>query len=110
MLKALDSRGSAAPPNPGAVLPFLRSLTAMARMGWNPYFADPKLQERLYRVTCPTLVIWGSEDRFIPPTAAKAYAEGISDVRLVELAGCGHLPPLEQPERWAEEVVGFLRS
>lgn len=60
------------------------------------------------RIGAPTLVITGDEDRVYPPAIARAMARRIPDARLVELAGCGHLSNLEQPERFNETVLEFL--
>src|SRR5438270_3633194 len=39
-----------------------QSLTVLARLMWErPY--DPKLAARLHRVRCPTLLLWGANDR-----------------------------------------------
>jgi pimeloyl-ACP methyl ester carboxylesterase len=46
----------------------------------------------------PTLVIVGDRDRLTPPAHARAIAAAIPDARLLELAGAGHCPMLEQPE------------
>jgi pimeloyl-ACP methyl ester carboxylesterase len=46
----------------------------------------------------PTLVIVGDRDRLTPPAHARAIAAAIPDARLLELAGAGHCPMLEQPD------------
>lgn len=94
--------------SPEAVLPFLRSLAATARFAWNPYFVDPKLEARLVRIECETLVIWGAEDNFLPPAIGRRWAEAIPSGRYVEIEACGHFPVLEKGEEWAGEVLGFL--
>ena len=85
-------------------------LTFAARIGWNPpYFYDRKLRSRLRRITAPTLVVWGREDRFVSLAHAEAYHEGIKGSRLVVLDAAGHSVWLEQPEACAKlvwELVG----
>ena len=49
-------------------------LTTLARLTWNPYLYDPKLQQRLPRVQRPTLLVWGENDTFLPPPHGEAYA------------------------------------
>ena len=85
---------------------YLRNRIATSHLAWNPYFHDPKLAERLHRVTAPTVVIWGSEDRLLPVAHAQRWQELIEDVRIELIADAGHLPHIEQPER----VVEILRS
>jgi pimeloyl-ACP methyl ester carboxylesterase len=67
-----------------------------------------RLSKRLYRVTNPTLLLWGAQDRLIVPTYAQRFAELIpgAQVRLVE--GAGHMLPYEQPAAAAREIDAFL--
>jgi pimeloyl-ACP methyl ester carboxylesterase len=88
--------------------PTLQSLAATAKVAWNPYLHDPKLMRRLYRVTAPTLVVHGAEDRLIPREHAVAYAERISGARLVEVPDAGHLLVLERPAELAALVKEFV--
>lgn len=79
----------------------------LARFTWAPYWHDPKLLGRLRRIAAPTLVLWGSDDRFISQAHAKELGARIprATVRLIE--GAGHLPHLEQPERFCEAISKF---
>ena len=81
---------------------------AAARLLWNPAQAYRKLTSRLWRIQAPTLVVWGADDRLVPLAYGEAWARSIPGARLVTLDRCGHLPPLEQPERFAEVALGFL--
>jgi pimeloyl-ACP methyl ester carboxylesterase len=45
----------------------------------------------------PLKVLWGAEDRILRPPLRRE-AEALLGERLQELAGCGHLPHLDQPE------------
>lgn len=86
------------------IKPVLQSLAATARLAWNPYLHNPKLSKRLYRITSPTLVVHGAEDRLIPRAHAEAYAAAIPNARLVDVEGAGHLVPLEKPQQLAALV------
>jgi len=88
--------------------PTLQALAATAKVAWNPYLHDPKLFRRLYRVTAPTLVVHGGEDRLIPREHAVAYAEGIAGAQLVEIEGAGHLVALEAPAQLAALIRAFV--
>jgi pimeloyl-ACP methyl ester carboxylesterase len=92
--------------SPDELRNYLRNRIATSHLAWNPYFHDPKLAERLHRVTAPTVVIWGSEDRLLPVVHAQRWQELIEDARVELIADAGHLPHIEQPER----VVEILRS
>ena len=59
------------------------------------------------RIACPVLVLGGSDDPVIPPhVIATAVMPLIDDATHVEIAGAGHLLPLEA----APEVVMAIRS
>src|SRR5438046_716430 len=88
----------------------LKAREATARVGWNPYLCNPKLRDRLYRITVPTLIIWGESDRLVPSTHGRAYHEGIAGSQLVILEKCGHAPPFEKPEETAKVLVEFFRK
>ncbi|NUT10513.1 MAG: alpha/beta hydrolase [Nonomuraea sp.] len=64
--------------------------------------------ERLRDFDRPVLVVWADQDTLMPrehgPRLAGLYPQG----RLVEIAGSSTLVPEDQPERLAEELMGFL--
>ncbi|QUQ71253.1 alpha/beta fold hydrolase [Kutzneria sp. CA-103260] len=78
---------------PGSVV--ARAQRAMA--------ARPDSTELLAGVTAPTLVVRGAEDALMAPGAVS-----VPGARVVELAGCGHLPPVEDPEAFAAVVLDWL--
>ena len=64
---------------------------------------------RLPRITAPTLVLHGTEDRVVPPGNGRRLAARIPDAELCLLADAGHAYALERPEhvdalmaRWLE--------
>jgi len=95
-------------PPPERLEAALRGREAAARLLWNPHAQYRKLTGRLHRITAPTLVVWGAQDRLLPLALGEAYHRGIAGSRLLVLEGCGHLPPLEQPDRFAAAVLDFL--
>ncbi|RKE22433.1 alpha/beta fold hydrolase [Streptomyces sp. TLI_171] len=59
----------------------------------------------LARLTAPTAVIAGSHDRLTPPVHARRIAAALADPRgLLELAGTGHMSPVERPAEVADEI------
>lgn len=48
------------------------------------------------KITRPSLLIWGTEDRDTPLAMGKIFAEKIPDAGLVEVPGAGHYAYLEQ--------------
>lgn len=61
-------------------------------------------------ITSPTLVIHGSEDRYVPSANAAALAEAIPGARLRVLDRAGHLVFIERFADVNREVVRFLKS
>jgi pimeloyl-ACP methyl ester carboxylesterase len=97
-------------PSPEVLEDTLKAREATARVGWNPYLCNPKLRARLYRITVPTLIIWGESDRLVPLAHGKAYQEGIARAKFVSLEKCGHAPPFEKPEETAQLLREFFRN
>ena len=68
----------------------------------------PDLTGRLGGIKAETLVAWGSEDRVVPVSYARAFAEGIPGARLVVMEGAGHLPYVERADEFNGIVLRFL--
>ena len=60
----------------------------------------------LAQVDVPTLVICGSEDVITPAKEMRTIAQGIRGAKYVEIAGVGHMSPLEKPD----EVNAAIRA
>jgi pimeloyl-ACP methyl ester carboxylesterase len=56
------------------------------------------------RVTAPTLVIYGQQDRLVDPRAAGRAAHRFSDARVVVLPRTGHVAQMEHPALVAAEI------
>lgn len=93
---------------PDVLVRAYREFGTLARLAWNPYFYDRKLQERLPRIKAPTLVVWGEHDTFLPLVHGEAMAALVPGAMLKTLPRCGHLAPLEQAEAFSRLVVDFL--
>jgi pimeloyl-ACP methyl ester carboxylesterase len=85
-----------------------RNLAALARYAWNPYLCDLSLPVRLAGISSPTLVVWGDQDRVVPPTHGKLLADLVPGARLERLVGAGHDPLSDDPNGFATIVGGFL--
>jgi len=68
------------------------------------------LEKRLPRIEAPTLVVWGTEDRFVAPLYARLFGEKIPGARVHMIENAGHLLGLERPEPYAEAIVRFGRG
>ncbi len=88
----------------------LRAREATARVGWNPYLSNPKLRGRLYRITVPTVIVWGESDRLVPVEHGRAYHDGIAGSQLIMLPESGHAPPFEKPQETAQLLEEFFQA
>jgi len=59
-------------------------------------------------VSCPTLVLHGRRDRFVPARFAEAELARHPEWRGRILADVGHVPQMEAPGRWVAEVAAWL--
>lgn len=66
------------------------------------------LRPQLHRITAPTLVIVGAEDKATPVVRATEIADGIDGARLAVIEGAAHLSVLEQPEAILERLLEHL--
>ncbi|QQD13654.1 alpha/beta fold hydrolase [Sphingobacterium sp. UDSM-2020] len=64
----------------------------------------------LNTITVPTLVIKGKEDKLITDLQTKTLLDNIGHVKFIEFTESGHLPNLEEPEKFSGEVNSFLNS
>ena len=75
---------------------------------------DPKYTleaiERLRSYDRPILIAWSREDRFFPPAHAERLASDIPGARLEWIDGAYTFSMLDQPERLAELIAGFVRE
>ena len=63
-----------------------------------------------HRITQPTLLIWGEDDRDTPLRHGERLHAEIPHSRLIVFPACGHLPQEERPDEFAGLVAGFCRS
>jgi pimeloyl-ACP methyl ester carboxylesterase len=93
-----------------ALLPaILKARQTLARFAWQ--FPDnPKLSRYLYRLTIPTLIIWGEQDAYIPSAHGYALHNAIAASEFVQLPQCGHLPHAEQPDACFDAITAFLNQ
>jgi pimeloyl-ACP methyl ester carboxylesterase len=87
----------------------LRARQVFARLAWQ--FPDnPKLAAYLYRVKCPTLIVWGERDGVVPLSHGQVLQTEIGGATFTVLPSCGHLPHVEQPEALAHAVLTYLEG
>lgn len=68
----------------------------------------PDLGEVAGAIACPALMLLGQRDAMTPAKAARPLAEAIPGVRVVTLAGCGHMMMAEQPDEVLDALISIL--
>jgi pimeloyl-ACP methyl ester carboxylesterase len=88
----------------------LKNRLTTAKLAWQPRLYNVHLAKWLHRITLPTLILWGAEDRLIPPQYGPAFHDLIPNSRLEILPDCGHLPQIEKMAEFATSVTRFLQG
>lgn len=77
------------------------------RHQWNAV-ARADLEEDTKKITAPTLIMTGTNDRVVPAENSRKIAQMIAGSRLVEFPGQGHLFFIEKAGEFNQEVLTFL--
>jgi len=87
---------------PGGRIAFLssaRNIYLDAPYGRNGFYG------RLAQLQAPSLFVWGSHDRVIPPAFARHVARWLPTAEQIVLEACGHVPQVER----ADQTIGLLQ-
>ncbi len=87
----------------------IREDTARFMRGINPAELD-QVSARMNAFAKPVLLVWGAADRYFPLPFARKLAAAFPDAQLVEVDGGRTFLPLDEPDRVASEISGFLVS
>lgn len=60
------------------------------------------------KIKCPTLVIYGEKSKTFLPSVVTKLKKTLPQVTLKKMPNTGHFIPMEQPEKLAEIVIGFV--
>jgi pimeloyl-ACP methyl ester carboxylesterase len=66
------------------------------------------LSEAIKTLKIPTMILTGDDDVIISPRKGKLLHRLIPDSHLVNIPGAGHYLQVEQPDKVAKEISGFL--
>ncbi len=86
----------------------LRSGNRRALVQHMQHLVNGEGAERIRQITQPTLLLWGAQDRLIPPEIGAEFQRLIPGSRLLVLDGLGHVPQEEDPLRSVTPVKEFL--
>ena len=65
-------------------------------------------RQRIAEITCPTLIVAGSQDRAVPMHHAQMLHEGTRGSKLVVIPGAGHTLIWTHPDELVRVTEGFL--
>jgi len=86
-----------------------REMTSLARVIWERSY-DPKLDRWLKRVSVPTLIVWGEQDKVLPVQQARRWADRLaSGAEISTFDGVGHRIFLESHGA-VKRVASFLNG
>jgi pimeloyl-ACP methyl ester carboxylesterase len=112
------AEGLVAPATWKAAGPAIETIREMVRTARTPTIIGtlqamahrPDLTPVLPTIHVPTLVVWGEEDRLIPPSQTRAMVAHIRGGVGAGIPRAGHLPSLETPQSFANSLVRFMHS
>jgi pimeloyl-ACP methyl ester carboxylesterase len=96
--------------NPELFTMLARNRIMAAKLCWQPRLFDPHLERWLHRIDVPSLIVWGEQDRIIPPTYAAAFKDLIPGSQVVMIPNCGHMPHVEKPEAFLNALNAFAEG
>lgn len=70
----------------------------------------PNLQPRLGELKMPILLLWGSDERFMPLTGIDYFLKQCDDVRVMTFNKVGHWVQVERADEFNRHAVAFLRG
>jgi pimeloyl-ACP methyl ester carboxylesterase len=66
------------------------------------------IRDRLGEIACPTLILWGAEDKLVPASDADEFERLIPNARKVVWPHTGHVAMLERPTAFNRLLAAFL--
>ena len=86
---------------------FLKTTRAVVDPGGQSINAHDYLPDSL---SVPTLIVWGARDRMIPAHHAIKAQKSIPNCHIELFDEAGHFPHLDDPERFADVLTGFIAT
>jgi pimeloyl-ACP methyl ester carboxylesterase len=82
---------------------------AIAQTWGKSLFISARLEELFPKITAPTLVVWGADDRLFPSMLAEGFASQINGAQSKLISNAGHFPQIDQPEVTTAVIASFLK-
>lgn len=107
---AFASAALAIPPSEAEQFNEMKNRLATAKLGWQPRLYNPDLCKWLHRVQVPTLIVFGDDDKVIPPAYGPAFQKLIPGSQLEIIKDCGHAPQIEKAQELAQAMTSFIEA
>jgi pimeloyl-ACP methyl ester carboxylesterase len=69
---------------------------------------DGSLAKEIAKVRCPTLLMWGGKDRWVPPKLVESWKRDLKQLEVKLYPEAGHIPMEELPFETARDAHAFL--
>jgi pimeloyl-ACP methyl ester carboxylesterase len=95
---------------PNAQSVFLSTLRSL--LGFGGFHEAPRqaFHARIAKIRCPSFVIWGQQDRFLPVSHVSVLKSLLPHARYELVDQCGHVPMTEITDRFNRMVLAFLQQ
>ena len=83
------------------------------RPGFGPALeaiVDYDFRDRLHKIRCPTLIVWGEDDMLVPVSDAAEFERAIPGARKIVLEDTGHVPMMERAPTFNRALLEFIRE
>jgi pimeloyl-ACP methyl ester carboxylesterase len=93
---------------PNAQTVFLKTLRSF--VSFSGFLEAPRLAflQRVASIKCPSLVIWGQQDQFLPVTHMQVLKPLLANAQYELIDHCGHVPMTEITDRFNQLTTNFL--
>ena len=81
-------------------------MTTLAKFMWP--IPERGLARRLPRIGAPSLVVYGAQDKFVPPDYAEDFVAGLPNASSRLVSDAGHMVPIESPDELLALINEFL--
>lgn len=71
-------------------------------------FTSPRLEEVLPKITAPTLVLWGADDKLFPSVLAGVFAGQVKGATSKLIPNAGHFPQIDNLDATTNAILEFL--
>jgi triacylglycerol lipase len=73
-------------------------------------FTSTRLEELFPKITTPTLVLWGAEDKLFPSVLAEVFSAQISGSNKLLIPDAGHFPHIDNPQATIKALSDYLST